>query len=97
MLRDALRGSNPAATPEGFAQWLKDCGGAPNSYCSGNVLAIPESEDLAQEVARRRHATREIVRILTSADNLKGSEREAFVKQSMQELQQSLSAVAAES
>lgn len=91
MLRDALRGTNQAATPEGFAEWLKENAGAPNSYCSGNVLAIPESDDIDLEVSRRRHATREIVRILTAADKLRGKNREDFVKQGMLDLQKSLS------
>lgn len=97
MLRDAVRGTNKAATPEGFAEWLKETGGAPNSYCSGNVLAIPEADDVEMEVSRRRHATREIVRILTASDGLRGKEREEFVKDSMNELQQSLSETVVES
>src|SRR5271154_7108974 len=46
MLRDALRGLNPAASPGSSAEWLRKVGGAPNSYCCGNVLDVPEAENI---------------------------------------------------
>jgi hypothetical protein len=89
MLRDAVRGSNPAAGPQEFAQWLRDNAAAPNSYCSGNVLEVPEGETVEEEVTRRRHVTRQIVAILTQSESLKGDERAAFVRQKFDELEQS--------
>jgi hypothetical protein len=89
MLRDAVRGSNPAAGPREFAQWLRDNAGAPNSYCSGNVLEVPEGETVEEEVARRRHVTRQIVAILTQSESMKGDERAAFVREKFDELEQS--------
>ena len=75
MLRDAVRGSNPAAGAEGFAEWLRAMNGAPNSYCSGNVFEVPEGETVEEEVARRRMVSKQIVAILTESDKLKGEER----------------------
>ena len=89
VLRDAVRGSNPAAGPQEFAQWLRDNAAAPNSYCSGNVLEVPEGATVEEEVTRRRHVTRQIVAILTQSENLKGDERAAFVRRKFDELEQS--------
>jgi hypothetical protein len=89
MLRDAVRGSNPAAGPQEFAAWLRENGAAPNSYCSGNVLEVPEGETVEEEVARRRHVTRQIVAILTQSESMKGDERAAFVRHKFDELEQS--------
>src|SRR5215471_533065 len=68
LLRDAVRGSNPKAGPEEFAQWLRDSGGAPNSYCSGNVFDLPEGRTTEEEVTLRRHLARQVVAILSEAD-----------------------------
>ena len=88
MLRDAVRGSNPAAGAEGFAEWLRAMNGAPNSYCSGNVFEVPEGETVEQEVARRRMVSKQIVAILTESDKLKGEERATFVRDKFEALEQ---------
>ena len=88
LLRDAVRGSNPRATPEQFAQWLRDNAGAPNSYCSGNVFDLPLGRTPDEEVTLRRHLARQVVAILTEAETIKGDERAANVRQRMEALQQ---------
>ncbi|MES2786770.1 MAG: (2Fe-2S)-binding protein, partial [Pseudomonadota bacterium] len=88
LLRDAVRGANPKATPEAFAAWLKDCGGEPNSYCSGNVFELPVGRTKEEEVTLRRYLAKQVVAILTESDNLKGAERESFVKTRLETLQQ---------
>lgn len=90
MLRDALRGSNPAANPENFAEWVRSTAGRPNSYCSGNVLAIPEGETVDEEIARRRMVAKGIVAILTESDALQGEPRAAFVRQKFEQLERSV-------
>lgn len=90
MLRDAVRGTNPAAAAQGFAQWLRDVNGAPNSYCSGNVFELPQAETIEQEVANRRQLARKAVAILSEADGLTGEARAAFVKEKFDELERSL-------
>jgi hypothetical protein len=90
MLRDAVRGANPAANPENFAQWLRDVNGAPNSYCSGNVFEIPVGATVEQEVANRRHVSRQIVAILTESESMKGDERAAFVREKFDALERSV-------
>lgn len=89
MLRDALRGSNPAADPKAFAAWLRELNGEPNSFCSGNVFEMPRAESVEQEVANRRRLAREAVAILTEAERLKGAERAAFVRERFEQLEQS--------
>ena len=88
LLRDAVRGTNAKASPEEFAAWLRECGGQPNSYCSGNVFDLPVGRTKEEEVTLRRHLARQVVTILTESDSLKGSERDAFVKDKLEALQQ---------
>jgi hypothetical protein len=88
LLRDAVRGTNPNATAEKFAEWVKDCGGAPNAYCSGNVFELPVGRTTEEEVELRRFLAKQVVLILTESDKLKGDERTEFVKQKMEALQQ---------
>jgi hypothetical protein len=87
MLRDALRGSNPAASAQNFAEWFRENAGAPNSFCSGNVFEIPEGETVEEEVVRRRKVTRQIVAILAESEKLKGDARTAFVRERFEELE----------
>ncbi|WPU60460.1 Rieske 2Fe-2S domain-containing protein [Pseudomonas asiatica] len=89
MLRDGIRGTNPQAAPAGFAQWLRDMGGEPNSYCTGNVFNMPRAATPEQEVINRRKLAREAVAILTEADKLKGKERADFVTARFEQLEQS--------
>jgi hypothetical protein len=87
LLRDALRGTNPPATAGGFADWLRALGGAPNSYCSGHVLEVPEAEDVAQEIANRRRIARGVVALLTETDVLRGAARVAAMELGLNELE----------
>ncbi|MDB6047991.1 MAG: (2Fe-2S)-binding protein, partial [Pseudomonas sp.] len=89
MLRDGVRGTNPQTSAQGFAQWLRDLNGEPNSYCTGNVFNLPRAESVEQEVANRRRLAKEAVAILTQADTLKGAERKAFVEARFEQLEQS--------
>jgi phenylpropionate dioxygenase-like ring-hydroxylating dioxygenase large terminal subunit len=88
LLRDAVRGANPRATPEQFAEWLRENAGAPNSYCSGNVFDLPVGRTREEEVTLRRHLARQVVAILNEAEAMKGGERSAFVRERMEALQQ---------
>jgi hypothetical protein len=92
MLRDAVRGSNPAASAEAFAQWLKEFDGAPNSYCSGTVFELPIGATTEEEVAQRRFIAKGVISILTESEQHKGKERTDFVKQKMEELEQTAKA-----
>jgi nitrite reductase/ring-hydroxylating ferredoxin subunit len=89
LLRDAVRGTNPAAGPQQFAAWLRDNAAAPNSYCTGNVLEVPEGATTEEEVTRRRHVTRQIVAILTESEGMKGRERDGFVRERFDALEKS--------
>jgi len=88
LLRDAVRGSNALATPEEFAKWLRECNGAPNSYCSGNVFDLPKGRTTEEEVRLRRYLAKQAVTILHAAESLKGAARSDFVKTKMEALQQ---------
>lgn len=88
LLRDAVRGTNTKAGPEEFAQWLRDAGGEPNSYCAGNVFNLPVGRTTEEEVTLRRFLAKQVVLILNEADSLKGTERTTFVKGKLEALQQ---------
>lgn len=90
MLRDAVRGANPAASASNFAEWLRQVGGRPNSYCSGNVLDVPEADDIREEITNRRRITRAIVALITEGDALPVYERRNFIHQGMAEIERSL-------
>ena len=83
-----MRGTNPKASPEQFAAWLRECGGEPNSYCSGNVFDLPLGRTKEEEITLRRYLARQVVTILTESDGLKGTERDNFVKARLEALQQ---------
>jgi nitrite reductase/ring-hydroxylating ferredoxin subunit len=88
MLRDAVRGSNPAASAEAFAEWLKEVNGTPNSYCSGNVFQLPIGATTEEEVAQRRFIAKGVISIITESEQYKGKERTEFVRQQMEALEQ---------
>jgi len=88
LLRDAVRGSNPNASPEQFAQWVRDSAGAPNAYCSSSVFDLPVGRTTEEEVTLRRLLAKQVVSIITESDKLKGQERTEFVKAKMEALQQ---------
>jgi hypothetical protein len=90
MLRDAVRGTNPEATPEKYAEWLRDVGGEPNSVCCGNVLEIPEAETVEQEVVQRRKVLRQMVSLLTESIDKKGQARVDFVRGGMDAIEKSI-------
>ncbi|MDE2478748.1 MAG: (2Fe-2S)-binding protein, partial [Betaproteobacteria bacterium] len=87
MLRDAVRGTNPAASPQNFAQWLRELGGTPNSFCSGNVFDLPLAATTEEEIARRRRISRGVVNILIEAESMQGDQRTEFVRQRMEALE----------
>jgi hypothetical protein len=72
LLRDAIRGSNPAASAESFAQWFRDSNGAPNSFCSGNVFHLPLAKTVEEEVAQRRMLSKQVIAILNESDKMSG-------------------------
>ncbi len=90
LLRDAVRGTNPAASARGFAEWLREMAGAPNSYCSGNVFEIAEGETVEEEVKRRRQVLKSVIEILTQSESMTGQARAEFVRGRFDELEGSL-------
>jgi nitrite reductase/ring-hydroxylating ferredoxin subunit len=90
MLRDAVRGSNPAADAANFADWLRAVDGRPNSFCSGNVLEIPEAANVDDEVKQRRAVSKAIVAAIAEADRMHGAERATFVKDKLAAIEKSI-------
>ncbi len=85
LLRDAVRGENPDASGAAWREWLET--GPINSYCSGNVLEIPEAPTLEEEVERRRIAAQQVINATTESDSLEGEARASFMKQKLLDIQ----------
>ena len=79
-LRDGITGNNPAATAEGWRQWLESIDGKPQTYCSGNVLIIPEGATPEEEIERRREVAKRCIEAITEAEELHGDERTGYVQ-----------------
>ena len=90
MLRDAVRGTNPAASAESIAEWMRASGGMPNSYCSGNVFHLPLAQKVEDEVAQRRMLSKQVIAILTESDKLSGQARSDFVRDKFEALEQAV-------
>ncbi len=90
LLRDAITGDNPQASPAAWKTWLEENPG-PNLYCQGNILMIKEGATLAEEVERRRDAARKVISTTAESNSLKGAERVQFVKDKYAELEKSYS------
>lgn len=90
MLRDAIRGTNTAAAGDGFANWLRELDGKPNSFCCGNVLDIPEAGTLEEEVKNRRKVLRDVVSLLADSEGKHDADRAEFVRHGMAAIEQSI-------
>ena len=88
MLRDALSGRNPATSAEGFKTWLESRDGRPNSYCSGNILLIPEGSTPEAEVKARRAIAVDVIKATIESDALSGAERTAFMQTRLAAIEQ---------
>jgi len=89
LLRDAIHGTNRAASPENFRAWLGSVEGAPNTYCSGNILEVAEAPTMEDEVRQRRLIARRMIDILTESDRLRGEAREQFIMEKFAEAERS--------
>lgn len=89
LLRDAVRGKNHAASPAVWREWLKK--GMPNSYCSGNVLAIAQASTPEEEVQKRRRVAQQVIDATTESDSLKGEQRDRFMKEKLAEIEHNFS------
>jgi hypothetical protein len=90
ILRDVIRGTNAAAAGDGFADWLRELDGKPNSFCCGNVLDIPEAGTLEEEVKNRRKVLRDVVSLLADSESKHGADRAEFVDNGMAAIEQSV-------
>ena len=87
LLRDAISGDNPEASPEAFRKWLIELDGKPNIYCSGNILEVPVGATMEEEVERRRLVAEQMIGALTESDKFVGDERHDFVVEKFTEIE----------
>jgi len=86
LLRDAISGTNRAATPASFRNWFER-DSVPNSYCSGHVLEVPIAATQPAEVQRRRIVAKQVIQAITDSDHLKGDRRNSFVREKLAEIE----------
>ena len=87
LLRDAITGENKEASAEAFRKWLEDVGGQPPSYCSGNILEVPEGATQEEEVQRRRDVAEQMIEALTESNQYTGKKRNKFVVDKFAEIE----------
>lgn len=86
LLREAVRGKNPAAAPD--AMNARAHRGLPyHCYTQNDVLALPRRASDEDDRAMMKRAGRMIVQIAAEADSLSGAERTAFVTRRLEELE----------
>ncbi len=86
LLRDAISGDNPKATPEAWKEFLEQ-NPTPNLYCQGNILNIKEGKDVAAEVERRRDVARKVIATTGESNSLGKAERIKFIEEKYAELE----------
>jgi hypothetical protein len=59
----------------------------PNTFCSGNVLEVPQGSTMEEEVERRRVVARQVIEALVASDDLEGEDRAAFVRGKLEEIE----------
>jgi phenylpropionate dioxygenase-like ring-hydroxylating dioxygenase large terminal subunit len=85
LMRDAINGKSPGASPQGWRDALAKR--MPNTFCSGNVLEVPQGATMDEEVERRRVVARQVIEALIASDDLEGEERAAFVRGKFEEIE----------
>jgi len=89
LIRNALRGKNPAATPE--AMHARANAGQPsNCYTQNTLLDIPRRPTDAEDRALLQSLGRSVLKITAEGDAYAGAERDAYICARLDELERSL-------
>ena len=83
-----MNGQNPAASADGIKTWLESCGGRPKSYCSGNILQVPQASTPESEVKARRGIAADVIRATIESNSLSGKKRTDFMRARLAEIEQ---------
>ncbi len=92
-MRRALNGDNPAAQPEKLHE-RANAGLPEKTYTHNTVLAIPmqDGEDDDKLILEVMH---QLLKIIQEGDEYEGEERENFIRNAMQDYEQSFAGAAA--
>lgn len=82
LIRDAVRGTNPDATPKAWNDWVRSApNGKINTYCSSTVLEIPQKEDETEDHELVAQISRDVLDIIMEGDAYSvGKERNTFIR-----------------
>ncbi len=86
LVREAVRGKNPAARPEAMNERAHR-GEMYPSYTQNDVLLLPRRASDDEDVDMLKRVGRQIIEITAQADALRGDERNAFVVRGLEELE----------
>jgi hypothetical protein len=89
LIRNALRGKNPAATPE--AMHARANSGLPaHCYTQNTSLDIPRRASEAEDNEMLRRLGRAVLKITADGDAYVGAERDRFIRGKLEELERSM-------
>ncbi|MGE0801054.1 MAG: ring-hydroxylating oxygenase subunit alpha, partial [Lautropia sp.] len=86
LIKRALSGKNPAATPEAMHE-RANAGHPEHCYTQNTLLDIPRRSDLAKENEMLRALGRAVVQITADGDKFVGAERDAYIRGELAELE----------
>ena len=88
-LRNAVRGTNPAASPEKMHE-RANTGLPARCYTNNTVLDIPQRADEGEDRQTLGRIGRRVLAIVEEGDRCEGAERDAFIRGRLDELERSL-------
>ncbi len=86
LIREAIRGKNPGASPDRMHQRARQ-GKKSHCYTQNTVLELKQRPNEQEDQAMIRAVARGIVEIMTEADNFDDADRRAFVETRLSELE----------
>jgi phenylpropionate dioxygenase-like ring-hydroxylating dioxygenase large terminal subunit len=89
LIRNAIRGKNPAATPEQMHE-RADAGLPSHCYTNNSVMDIPRRASEAEDNKMIGELGRQIVAIVAEGDAHTGLERDAFIRGKLEDLERGL-------
>ena len=87
LLREAIRGQNPKASPAAWNEWAGT--GTINTYCQSSVIEIARSPTDDEDTERLQEVMRRVLERMQDGDQYEGDERTAFIKKGFEEIENS--------
>ena len=89
LIREALRGKNPHATPEAMHE-RSQAGKTPYCYTQNDVLEIKRRPDDEEDRQMMGQLARDIVGVTAEADEMEGEKRDSYIRDGIEKLEANL-------